>query len=93
MVIPQILKKSSSKNNKLDDRLKSTVVLNLRLRATVQLARSAPAKMMNAIPINAIIDLPSGKAPNKGIAGILFNRNESGETKVPDPTANPTPEK
>ena len=42
---------------------------------------------------NAIVDLPSGKAPNKGIAGILFNRNDSGETKVPDPTAKPTPEK
>ena len=48
---------------------------------------------MKAIPIKAIADFPSGSAPNKGIAGILFKRNERGETKVPDPTAKPTPEK
>jgi hypothetical protein len=27
------------------------------------------------------------------MAGSVFKRNESGDTNVPDPTANPTPEK
>lgn len=62
-------------------------------KATVQLASSAPAKTTITTPMNAIEDLPSGSAPNKGIAGILFNLKDNGETKVPDPTAKPTPEK
>ena len=62
-------------------------------KETVQLVSKAPAKIMTAIPIKAIEDLPSGKAPNKGIAGILFNLNDNGDTNVPDPTAKPTPEK
>ena len=59
----------------------------------VHVANNAPAATTKRIPINEIIDLPSGSAPRSGIAGILFNLNDDGETRVPEPTAKPTPEK